>query len=37
MFDVFIGLYNPSPHLDPRRPLDILYTFKAAFYCPNDI
>ena len=37
MFDVFFGFYNPFPPLDPRRPLHMLYMFKATCHCPKGI
>ena len=37
MFDVFFGLYNPFPPLDPKRPLHMLYMFLVTYHCPKGI
>ena len=37
IFDVFFRLYNPSPPLDPKRPLHVLYICIATFNCPKGI
>ena len=39
IFDEFFRLYNPfpTPPLDPRRPLHMLYICIATFNCPKGI